>query len=87
MKSLHKVLSIIETVAKVKSAGIREIASLTGYSPSTIHRIVSTLVERRYIVQKYSLIGSHPSNFCYYGALRRWCGILTGYHRFYFYGG
>jgi len=60
MKSLHKVLNIIDTIANTGSAGIRELSSLTGFSPATVHRIVSTLVKRRYFAQdpvtkKYSL--------------------------------
>ncbi|MFH1488408.1 MAG: IclR family transcriptional regulator [Pseudomonadota bacterium] len=60
MKSLHKVLHIIDTVADAGKAGIRNISALTGYSPATIHRIVSTLVEKKYFVQdpatkKYAL--------------------------------
>lgn len=51
MKSLHKILDIIETLAKVGPAGIREISSLTGYPAPTTHRIVSTLVERDFLKQ------------------------------------
>jgi DNA-binding IclR family transcriptional regulator len=51
VKSLHKILDIIETLAKVGTAGIREISSLTGYPAPTIHRMVSTLVERDYLKQ------------------------------------
>jgi DNA-binding IclR family transcriptional regulator len=51
MKSLHKVLHVIDTVADARKAGIRRLSGLTGYSPSTIHRIVSTLVEGNYFVQ------------------------------------
>jgi DNA-binding IclR family transcriptional regulator len=51
VKSLHKVLDIIEMVAKVGSAGTRELSSLTGFPPPTIHRIISTLVERHYLKQ------------------------------------
>jgi DNA-binding IclR family transcriptional regulator len=49
MKSLHKVLDIIEAVAKSESMGIRELSAVTGFPPPTIHRITSTLVERRYL--------------------------------------
>ena len=49
MKSLHKVLHIIDTVADEGKAGIRGLSALTGYSPPTIHRIVSTLVEKNYL--------------------------------------
>jgi len=51
VKSLHKVLDVIEVVARVGSAGTRELSSLTGFPPPTIHRIVSTLVGRHYLKQ------------------------------------
>jgi DNA-binding IclR family transcriptional regulator len=51
MKSLHKVLDVIETVAREGSIGIRELSSRTGFPPATIHRMTSTLVERRYLKQ------------------------------------
>ena len=60
MKSLQKVLDVIDKVAETGSAGIRELSAMTGFPVATIHRIVSTLVERRYFYQdpatkKYSL--------------------------------
>jgi len=51
MKSLHKVLDIIEAVAKSGSMGIRELSAVTGFPPPTIHRITSTLVQRHYLKQ------------------------------------
>jgi len=51
VKSLHKILDIIEILAKEGSAGIRELSSITGYPPPTVHRMVSTLVERRFLKQ------------------------------------
>jgi len=51
MKSLHKVLDIIETVADLGPAGIRELSAKTGFPPPTIHRILATLVERGYLKQ------------------------------------
>jgi DNA-binding IclR family transcriptional regulator len=51
MKSLHKVLDIIETVAESGSIGIRDLSASTGFPPATIHRITSTLVERHYLKQ------------------------------------
>jgi DNA-binding IclR family transcriptional regulator len=51
MKSLLKVLNIIEVVAAKGSAGIQEISNQTGYPPPTVHRIVSTLVKRAYLKQ------------------------------------
>ncbi|RJR48554.1 MAG: IclR family transcriptional regulator [Desulfobacteraceae bacterium] len=51
MKSLHKVLDIIEAMAKSGSIGIRELSVQTGYPPPTVHRITSTLILRNYIKQ------------------------------------
>jgi DNA-binding IclR family transcriptional regulator len=51
MKSLHKVLDIIETVAREGTIGIRELSACTGFPPATIHRMTSTLVERHYLKQ------------------------------------
>jgi DNA-binding IclR family transcriptional regulator len=51
MKSLHKVLDIIEAIAKSGSMGIRELSSHTGFPPPTIHRITSTLIKRHYLKQ------------------------------------
>jgi DNA-binding IclR family transcriptional regulator len=51
MKSLHKVLDIIEAVAEAGTMGIRELSSVTGFPPPTIHRITSTLVSRHYLKQ------------------------------------
>jgi IclR family KDG regulon transcriptional repressor len=51
MKSLHKVLNIIEAVADSGSIGIRDLSAFTGFPPATIHRITSTLVERNYLKQ------------------------------------
>ena len=51
MKSLHKVLDVIETVAREESIGIRELSARLGFPPATTHRITSTLVERRYLKQ------------------------------------
>ena len=49
MKSLHKVLDVIEAVAREGSIGIRELSARTGFPPATIHRMTSTLVDRRYL--------------------------------------
>lgn len=51
MKSLRKVLDIIDAVAERGHVGIRELSSMTGFPPTTIHRIVSTLVEGQYFKQ------------------------------------
>ena len=51
MKSLLKAIDTIDAVAEAGSAGIRELSSITGFPPSTIHRIVTTLVQKHYIQQ------------------------------------
>jgi DNA-binding IclR family transcriptional regulator len=51
MKSLTKALDIIDAVAKLGSAGIREISSITGFPPATTHRIAATLVKQHYFNQ------------------------------------
>ena len=60
MKSLIKAIDTIDAVADTGSAGIRELSAITGYPPSTIHRIAATLVERHYfqqdpVTKQYSL--------------------------------
>jgi DNA-binding IclR family transcriptional regulator len=51
MKSLHKVLDIIDFIALSGKAGISEISDHTGFPPPTAHRIVSTLAGRHYLQQ------------------------------------
>jgi len=60
MKSLLKAIDTIDAVAEAGSVGIRELSSITGFPPSTIHRIVTTLVQKKYFQQdpinrRYSL--------------------------------
>jgi len=60
MKSLLKAIDTIDAVASAGSIGIRELASMTGFPPSTIHRIVATLMAKNYLRQdpftkRYSL--------------------------------
>lgn len=51
MKSLHKVLDVIDVIAESGSAGVRQLASVSGYPLATTHRIVSTLAKRGYLKQ------------------------------------
>ncbi len=51
MKSLHKVLNLIEAIARSGSVGVRELSAQVGYPPPTVHRITSTLIERGYLRQ------------------------------------
>jgi DNA-binding IclR family transcriptional regulator len=60
MKSLLKAIDTIDAVARSGSVGIRELSSMTGIPPSTVHRIVATLMARHYLRQdpinkRYSL--------------------------------
>ncbi len=60
MKSLSKAIDTIDAVAEAGSAGIRELSAITGFPPSTIHRIVATLAKKHYLQQdpvtkRYSL--------------------------------
>jgi DNA-binding IclR family transcriptional regulator len=60
MKSLLKAIDTIDAVAEAGNVGIRELSAITGFPPSTIHRIVTTLVEKNYfqqdpITRRYSL--------------------------------
>ena len=60
MKSLLKAIDTIEAVAEAGSAGIRKLSSMTGFPPSTIHRIAATLVKKNYfqqdpVTKRYSL--------------------------------
>lgn len=60
MKSLAKAIDTIDAVAEAGSVGIRELSDITGFPPSTIHRIVATLVKKKYfqqdpVTKRYSL--------------------------------
>jgi DNA-binding IclR family transcriptional regulator len=60
MKSLLKAIDTIDAVARAGSVGIRELSSMTGFPPSTIHRIVAALMAKQYLRQdpftrRYSL--------------------------------
>jgi DNA-binding IclR family transcriptional regulator len=60
MKSLLKAIDTIDAVAEAGSVGIRKLSSITGFPPSTIHRIVTALVEKNYfqqdpVTRRYSL--------------------------------
>ncbi len=46
MKSLHKVLDIIDAVSKLGSGEIRKISQATGFPPATTPRFASTRVKR-----------------------------------------
>lgn len=50
-KSLTKALDILELFSKHEDLGTREIARLTSYDRSTIHRILVTLQQHGYLIQ------------------------------------
>ena len=49
MRSLCKLIDIIETVAGLGQAGLREPSTKTGFAPPTTHRILTTLIEHGYL--------------------------------------
>ena len=60
MKSLFKAIDTIDAVAEAGSVGIRKLSAITGFPPSTIHRIVTALVAKNYfqqdpVTRRYSL--------------------------------
>ena len=60
MKSLHKVIDIIEIISDHGSIGTRELSYKSGYPPATTSRILTTLQARNYIqkdplTKKYAL--------------------------------
>jgi DNA-binding IclR family transcriptional regulator len=60
MKSLHKVIDIIEIISDHGIIGTRELSAKAGYPPATVSRILTTLQKRNYIQQdpftkKYNL--------------------------------
>ena len=53
MKTIEKTLDILEVFLKQKGEiGIVELANLSGFNISTVHRIASTLVKRGYLSQQ-----------------------------------
>ena len=51
MKSLKKTLDLLEIIGETGGIGVREMSARTGFPPTTVHRIMSTLVERGYLRQ------------------------------------
>ncbi len=52
MSTVHKAFQVIETVSETGRAGINEISSKTGFPPSTVHRILTSLLEMGYVLQE-----------------------------------
>lgn len=44
-------MDLIEIIAETGSQGVRELATRTGFPPTTVHRMMATLVERGYLQQ------------------------------------
>jgi IclR family acetate operon transcriptional repressor len=51
VQSVTRALDLLETLALPGELGLVELAARTGLQPSTVHRLLSTLVTRRYVVQ------------------------------------
>jgi DNA-binding IclR family transcriptional regulator len=51
VKSLHKVLDVIDLIAESGSTGVRHLSTMSGYPLATTYRIVSTLAKRGYLKQ------------------------------------
>ena len=51
MKSLKKALDLLEIIAETGGIGVREMSARTGFPPTTVHRVMRTLVERGYLRQ------------------------------------
>ena len=49
IKSLNKVLDLLELIGEASGIGIHELSAKTGFPPPTVHRILKTLVERGYL--------------------------------------
>ncbi len=42
-------MDLLEIIAETGSLGVRELATRTGFPPTTVHRMIATLVERGYL--------------------------------------
>jgi len=51
LSSLEKGLRLVEIIAKVKSAGLRELAAESGFPPSTVHRLLGILTACHFVTQ------------------------------------
>jgi len=51
MSTVDKAFRVIEIISELAQAGIHEISKATGYPPSTVHRILTILMENGYAVQ------------------------------------
>lgn len=51
VQSLGRALDLLEELARSDELGVGELAGRTGLQPSTVHRLLATLVERGYVAQ------------------------------------
>ena len=51
LKSLRKALDMLEIISQSGGIGIRELSKKTGFPPTTVHRIINTLLDRGYLHQ------------------------------------
>jgi DNA-binding IclR family transcriptional regulator len=51
VQSLDRALDLLEALGAADELGVSEVAGRTGLVPSTAHRLLTTLVERRYVTQ------------------------------------
>ena len=49
VQSLERALDLLEVLASVHELGVSELAARTGLVPSTAHRLLATLTDRRYV--------------------------------------
>ena len=52
MSTVRKAFQVIETISETGRAGVNELSSKTGFPPSTVHRILTSLMEMGYVVQE-----------------------------------
>ena len=66
VQSIDRALSIVEALAGEKEGlGVTEISTRVGLHKSTVHRLLSALGERGYVVQRFpKTAGWHFPQYC-----------------------
>jgi IclR family acetate operon transcriptional repressor len=54
VQSVSRALDLLEALAVLGEVGLVELANRAGLQPSTAHRLLTTLIDRRYVVQNAS---------------------------------